>query len=481
MLVRTVLIFLVGSLSLFTDAMAQDFSANVTRVLNSLLSMSYDQRIRPGIGGPPTKVMCNMHIKSLGPVSENEETYSLDVYFRQTWFDRRLGFSFPGIEEFSMSWLFMEKIWKPDTFFLNGRGSELHSITSPNKFVRLREDGFLSSSIRLTISAECKMHLRKFPLDSQKCSLIIGSYAYTSEDLQYNWDEKGVTIEKGVEMAQYDVVNVSIVSAKTTIRGRDPHSIIEVTFHFRRSIGYFMLQIYVPITLVVCSSWISFWLDPLDSDSRIDLVVTIVLTITTLALEGRADLRVSYATALDWYIIICFAFVFAVMIEYAVINFLNKLATDIQKIIDEESRRKSELEEQQKLRKEKSFEAEDEFEEIDFHPGAPLRRSHSLPADLASEAIREDTWLPISPETSSSAKSSMFSWYKKFYRRTLSATLKFWKSFNILPNHRGRLLEKGFSQIDIVARKAFPIAFAVTVATYGVLYAYYITDGRDDD
>lgn len=72
-------------------------------------------------------------------------------------------------------------------------------------------------------------------------------------------------------------------------------------------------------------------------------MVTIVLTITTLALEGRADLHVSYATALDWYIIICFAFVFAVMIEYAIINFLNKLATDIQKIMDEEARRKTEL------------------------------------------------------------------------------------------------------------------------------------------
>ncbi|XP_014280401.1 gamma-aminobutyric acid receptor subunit alpha-4 isoform X2 [Halyomorpha halys] len=432
MFFRAVLMFIVARLSLTNSILAQDFTANVTRVLNSLLSVSYDQRIRPEIGGPPTKVMCNMHIKSLGPVSENEETYSMDVYFRQTWYDRRLGFSFPGIDEFSMSWIFMEKIWKPDTFFLNGRGSELHSITSPNKFVRLREDGFLSSSIRLTISAECKMHLRKFPLDSQKCSLIIGSYAYTSEDLQYNWDEKGVTIEKGVEMAQYDVVNVSIVSGKTTIRGR---------------------------------------------------VVTIVLTITTLALEGRADLHVSYATALDWYIIICFAFVFAVMIEYAIINFLNKLATDIQKIIDEEARKKTEMEEEQKLRKDKSFEAEDEFEEIDFRPDAPLRRCHSLPADLASEPVREDTWLPLSPETSSSTKSPLkiFSWYKKYYRRTLSATLDFWKSFNILPNHRGRLLEKGFSQIDIVARKAFPIAFAATVTTYGVLYAYYITDGRDED
>lgn len=72
----------------------------------------------------------------------------MDVYFRQAWHDRRLSFSVPGVEEFSMSWLFLDKIWKPDTYFLNGKRSYLHKITSPNKFVRIKQDGNLTYSMR---------------------------------------------------------------------------------------------------------------------------------------------------------------------------------------------------------------------------------------------------------------------------------------------------------------------------------------------
>ncbi|GLH14017.1 Gamma-aminobutyric acid receptor alpha-like [Gryllus bimaculatus] len=160
-------------------AMLRDYRSlqrNVTYLLDALLSPSrYDKRIRPGLGGPPVVVTVNMLIKSMGPVSETDEEYVMDCYFRQTWFDKRLTFHFPGMETFSMPWLFLERVWKPDTFFMNGKKSHLHRITVPNKFLRLGQDGYLVYSMRLTIKASCPMHLRKFPLDTQKCPLLIGS------------------------------------------------------------------------------------------------------------------------------------------------------------------------------------------------------------------------------------------------------------------------------------------------------------------
>lgn len=54
---------------------------------------------------------------------------------------------------------------------------------------------------------------------------------------------------------------------------------------------------------------------------------------------GRAQLpKVSYWTALDWFVIICFTSVFSVMIEYAIVNFIDKFTKDLKKII--EKRRK---------------------------------------------------------------------------------------------------------------------------------------------
>ncbi|KAL1116298.1 hypothetical protein AAG570_005793 [Ranatra chinensis] len=324
-----------------------DFTKNITGTLDHLLARgNYDKRLRPDFGGPPTQVGVNMHIRSLGPVSENDESYNIDVYFRQSWYDKRLTFSLPNFEEFSMSWLFLEKVWKPDTYFMNGKKSYLHRITSPNKFLRMRKDGFLMYSMRLTISARCRMHLRKFPLDSQKCPLLIGSYGYSSQDVVYRWTESGVGLEPGLEMAQYDVVNISTISQQYTLRGNQEYSVIEAVFHLRRSTGYFILQIYVPCSLIVCSSWVSFWINPTDVAGRVSLAVTTVLSITTMGFGGRAQLpKVSYATALDWFVICCFSFAFAVMVEYAIINFTDKLITDIRRLLEERAKRKTNLQE----------------------------------------------------------------------------------------------------------------------------------------
>ena len=42
----------------------------------------------------------------------------------------------------------LEKIWKPDTYFHNGLSSYLHTITRPNKLLRISEHGDIIYSMR---------------------------------------------------------------------------------------------------------------------------------------------------------------------------------------------------------------------------------------------------------------------------------------------------------------------------------------------
>ncbi|XP_034234511.1 gamma-aminobutyric acid receptor subunit alpha-1-like [Thrips palmi] len=278
----------------------------------------------------------------MSSVSETDEKYSMDTYFRQSWFDPRLRFSLPGIDEFSMSWLFLDRVWKPDTYIVNGHRSYLHRITVPNKFARVRSDGFVTYSMRLTLQANCPMHLRKFPLDSQRCPLLIGSYGYTASDILYAWHPTGVGLEPGVELAQYDLVNITTVNAQLIRRGADEYSMISASFNLKRNTGYYTLQVFVPCGLIVCSSWVSFWIDPDAVPARVSLAVTTVLSMTTMGFGGRASMpRVNYATALDWFVIMCFAFVFAVMLEYAAINFIDKVTEDLRRLLEERKKKRT--------------------------------------------------------------------------------------------------------------------------------------------
>lgn len=71
----------------------------------------------------------------------------MDCYYRQLWEDKRLA-SNMNRENISLSIKFLERIWHPDTVFFNGRRSYLHTITTPNKFIRLNRNGTILFSQR---------------------------------------------------------------------------------------------------------------------------------------------------------------------------------------------------------------------------------------------------------------------------------------------------------------------------------------------
>lgn len=74
------------------------------------------------------------------------QAYQMDCYFRQQWTDQRLRFD--GNETLRVSVNILERLWKPDTHFFNGQKSYLHTVTSPNKLLRIDPTGSILYSMR---------------------------------------------------------------------------------------------------------------------------------------------------------------------------------------------------------------------------------------------------------------------------------------------------------------------------------------------
>ena len=83
---------------------------------------------------------------------------------------------------------------------------------------------------------------------------------------------------------------------------------------------FYVYGFYLPVTLVVLLSWVSFWIDPESTPARVSLGVITILAMGNFLHGGGATPSVSYATALDVYIITCFVFVFASLLEYAAVH-----------------------------------------------------------------------------------------------------------------------------------------------------------------
>jgi hypothetical protein len=104
--------------------------------------------------------------------------YSMDIFFRQLWQDKRL--SYDGASELVIGSDMLHKIWLPDTyigmfpFFLlykknyhprhvsnridflaNDRKTYFHKATVQNKFIRINPDGQVLYSMRFTVTAAC--------------------------------------------------------------------------------------------------------------------------------------------------------------------------------------------------------------------------------------------------------------------------------------------------------------------------------------
>jgi len=78
----------------------------------------------------------------------------------------------------------------------------------------------------------------------------------------------------------------------------------------------------MPSILIVMLSWVSFWINHEATSARVALGITTVLTMTTISTGVRASLpRISYVKAIDIYLVTCFVFVFAALLEYAAVNY----------------------------------------------------------------------------------------------------------------------------------------------------------------
>ncbi|NWW27083.1 GBRB1 protein, partial [Falcunculus frontatus] len=312
------------------------------------LLQGYDIRLRPDFGGeapappdprpgppgpltpppappagPPVDVGMRIEIASIDVVSEVNMDYTLTMYFQQSWRDKRLSYS--GIPlNLTLDNRVADQLWVPDTYFQNDKKSFVHGVTVKNRMIRLHPDGTVLYGLRITTTAACMMDLRRYPLDEQNCTLEIESYGYTTDDIEFYWNggESAVTGVNNIELPQFSIVDYKMVSKRVEFTtGAYPR--LSLSFRLKRNIGYFILQTYMPSTLITILSWVSFWINYDASAARVALGITTVLTMTTISTHLRETLpKIPYVKAIDIYLMGCFVFVFLALLEYAFVNYI---------------------------------------------------------------------------------------------------------------------------------------------------------------
>ncbi|XP_059377561.1 gamma-aminobutyric acid receptor subunit pi-like [Carassius carassius] len=286
------------------------------------LMKGYNRYLRPNFNQGPVKIGMSLDIASIDAISEINMDYTATIFLRQRWGDSRL--IFPGNESLSLDGRLVSLLWIPDTFIPDSKRSFLHDVTVENRLIRIFSNGTVLYALRITATIACNMDLTKYPMDRQECTLQLESWGYNLQDVVFYWT-RGNDSVKGLDtlrLAQYSVESYyTTVSQAVYETGLYPKLVLH--FSLRRNVLFFILETYVPSTLLVVLSWVSFWISQSSVPARTCIGVTTVLTMTTLMMGARTSLPNAncFIKAIDVYLGICFTFIFGALLEYACAHF----------------------------------------------------------------------------------------------------------------------------------------------------------------
>jgi hypothetical protein len=112
----------------------------------------------------------------------------------------------------------------------------------------------------------------------------------------YSWETIPLSMDDALELAQYQMIawhhGSKIVKMKNGER-----SVVFLSFDFQRAIGFYVLQVYIPLYIIVMSSWVTFWLVKTEkgqeTPARTQLGATTVLAVVTIGFGGKAKPQVN--------------------------------------------------------------------------------------------------------------------------------------------------------------------------------------------
>ena len=104
-------------------------------------------------------------------------------------------------------------------------------------------------------------------------------------------------------------------------------STLNIRVTLTRHVSQFVVDYYIPSSMLVTMSWVSFWLEPSAIPGRTTLGTASWLTFITLNRAVNSEVsHVGYIKFIDVWFLACTTFIFASLFEFALVNVIFRSA-----------------------------------------------------------------------------------------------------------------------------------------------------------
>jgi hypothetical protein len=137
---------------------------------------------RDSNGALPVNIQ--LSLRQIVSFDEKNQILTTNIYIYLFWSDPRLSWNPANYSDVQMIHIQANKIWWPDLSIMNAAGTtNMISIVS-NQYLAIDFNGFVTIALNWpSLQTRCPLDVKKYPFDTQKCSIIIGSWMYTTKEI----------------------------------------------------------------------------------------------------------------------------------------------------------------------------------------------------------------------------------------------------------------------------------------------------------
>jgi len=265
---------------------------------------------RPNPSGEATLITVGIFIFDIDEIDDVNQRFGIDMFMVATWPDPRL--ALPEEQRNGQIRTFpMDKIWTPRALIVNDRGlsTQLPRIASVDDL------GNVAFRQRLSGELAVALELEEFPFDMQRLPIDFVSYQYSPDEVQFSVNTGVTANADSFSTAGWQLRILEPEHGELTIPAAGiVRTRLTYLIEAKRNSQFYLLTMFLPMSLIVFMSWTVFWLQPDIVPARIGISTASIFSLLALGFSIRLGLpAVSYMTRADMFVIGCTLLVFVAL------------------------------------------------------------------------------------------------------------------------------------------------------------------------
>jgi hypothetical protein len=284
----------------------------------------------------PTEISVGMWFVDISSIDSAQQMFTAEMAVVLRWKDPRLAHTGKGIVRYPL-----EQVWHPRVGIVNETNSVSRKMPDS---VEVDSDGMVTSRQLYAGAFTQPLRLQSFPFDRQTFRIQLVAVRYQSNEVVFVpdqiWIRDGIKgaggISPSVTLPDWTIEKWELKPLVYALAPHHQYTSYAFEFTAARNVSHYILKVMFPLVLIVFMSWAVFWLDPIHSNSQINIAITSMLTLIAyrFAIDNQLP-RLPYMTRLDAFILMGTVLVFISLIEVITTTILEtKHRVGLSKTID---------------------------------------------------------------------------------------------------------------------------------------------------